>query len=111
MFTFISTLCLPSCTVLCALPVVKSHIGTNKFPADVSGIYILMTAADATLTGLCTSFCGYHSVVSVEDDGDDKDENDRRHRRWKRHVSRYLQMKYVLAADVTGCLEHCAPQR
>ena len=71
-----SNLCTLSCAILSTLPVVKSHIGPNKFPADVSGIYILMTAADVTLTGLCTSFCGYHSVLSVDDD-DDKDDDDR----------------------------------
>jgi len=44
--------------------IVAKAIKGKHLPADINGIYFVLTYKDVTLPGFCSSFCGYHSPAT-----------------------------------------------
>ena len=45
--------------------VVSRAIQSGALPADSRGIYFVLTSADVTKSGFCTSYCGWHTQQTV----------------------------------------------
>ncbi len=45
--------------------IVASAINGGKLPLDSNGVYFVLTSADVTNAGFCSSFCGYHTYEGV----------------------------------------------
>src|SRR5579859_1209230 len=41
--------------------VISKPLNTGTLPVDPNGIYFLLTSPDVTMTGFCTTFCGFHT--------------------------------------------------
>ncbi len=47
--------------------IVADAIGLGALPLDPDGIYVVLSAADVTVTDLCASYCGWHSYAGFND--------------------------------------------
>ena len=45
--------------------IVTSAISSRALPADVDGVYFVLTSADVTKSGFLTSYCGWHTHASI----------------------------------------------
>jgi hypothetical protein len=68
--------------------IVSTNILAHKLPLDNQGIYVVMTSADVTLPGFCTSFCGWHTYGSISN----------------------TYVKYAFMGDSDGCPQPCYAQ-
>jgi hypothetical protein len=50
--------------------IVRNAIKNGKLPADVNGIYFVLTAQDVQFNGMCTRLCGYHGPATDIVSGD-----------------------------------------
>jgi hypothetical protein len=41
--------------------VISTPLNTGALPVDTNGIYFVLTSPDVSMTGFCTSFCGFHT--------------------------------------------------
>ena len=41
--------------------VISAPLNTGALPVDTNGIYFVLTSPDVSMTGFCTSFCGFHT--------------------------------------------------
>jgi hypothetical protein len=49
-----------------AIPKVVAHAITSGFRApDANGVYLVITAPDVKISGLCTSYCAYHNASTA----------------------------------------------
>ena len=45
--------------------IVTSAVTSGGLPSDTNGVYFVLTASDVTMSGFCTSFCGWHDYTTV----------------------------------------------
>jgi hypothetical protein len=49
-----------------AIQAIVSHaISSGGLPADANGVYFVLTSADVTKSGFCTSYCGWHTHGTI----------------------------------------------
>jgi len=41
--------------------VISAPLNSGALPVDPNGVYFLLTSPDVTMTGFCTTFCGFHT--------------------------------------------------
>lgn len=46
--------------------VVRGALDRGDLPLDYNGIYFVLTSTDATTSGFCSRFCGYHGAFSFQ---------------------------------------------
>ena len=72
--------------------IVGSAISSGRLPKDANGVYFVLTSADVTKSGFCTSYCGWHSHGSYSD------------------ASGQTDIKYSFIGNPAQCLSACAAQ-
>lgn len=69
--------------------IVSTAISTGKLPADVYGIYFVLTSSNvAESSGFCTNYCGWHTAGWISG----------------------LDIKYAFVGNSNRCLSACAAQ-
>jgi hypothetical protein len=72
--------------------IVGSAISSGRLPKDPHGVYFVLTSADVTKSGFCTSYCGWHTHGTYTD------------------TSGQTDIKYSFIGNPAQCLSACAAQ-
>jgi hypothetical protein len=72
--------------------IVSNAIGTGALPKDANGVYFVLTSADVTKSGFCTSYCGWHTHGTYTDGTGNTD------------------IKYSFVGNPAQCITACAAQ-
>ena len=73
--------------------IVGNAISSRALPKDPNGVYFVLTSADVTKSGFCTSYCGWHTHGTYTD-----------------AVGQRTDIKYSFIGNPAQCLSACAAQ-
>ena len=73
--------------------IVSSAISSGALPPDPNGVYFVLTSADVTKSGFCTSYCGWHTHGTYTDT-----------------TGHATDIKYSFVGNPAQCITACAAQ-